>query len=65
MIGYHLWMEGSTAYSRDLSLTSNGEGALFISSGKRSYWKASQWGTTNYTTKQPILILDAASYFNF
>ncbi|CDG20619.1 conserved protein of unknown function [Xenorhabdus poinarii G6] len=64
-IGHHLWMEGDTAYSRDLSLTSNGAGGLFVGSGKRSYWKASQWGTTNYTTKQSILILDAASYFNF
>ncbi|PHM68014.1 hypothetical protein [Xenorhabdus kozodoii] len=64
-IGHHLWMEGSTAYSRNLSLTSYGEGALFVGSGDRTYWKASQWGTTNYTTKQPILILDAADYFNF
>ncbi|MBI6547279.1 hypothetical protein [Xenorhabdus lircayensis] len=64
-IGHHLWMEGRTAYSRDLSLTRKGEGALLIGSGKRTYWKASQWGTTNYTTKQSILILDAATYFNF
>ena len=64
-IGHHLWMDGSTAYSRDLSLTCNGEGALFVGSGRSAYHKASQWGTTNYTTKQPILILDAASYFNF
>ncbi|MDX7989154.1 hypothetical protein FE392_17870 [Xenorhabdus sp. 12] len=64
-IGHHLWMEGSTAYSRDLSLTAHKDGGLIIGSGKRSFWKASQWGTLNYTTKQSILILDAASYFNF